>query len=54
MIDVSGSAHEQTFKVCCELKQRKLVTEAAGASRRAAEKLAAAEMLQELSVCTGG
>ena len=54
VLDVSGSAHEQTFKVCCELKQRKLVTEAAAASRRAAEKLAAAEMLQELSVFTGG
>ena len=54
VLDVSGSAHEQTFKVCCELKQRKLVTEAAAASRRAAEKLAAAEMLQELSVYTGG
>ena len=54
VLDVSGSAHEQTFTVCCELKQRKLVTEAAAASRRAAEKLAAAEMLQKLSVSRDG
>ena len=54
VLDVSGSAHEQTFTVCCELKQRKLVTEAAAASRRAAEKLAAAEMLQKLSVPRDG
>ena len=50
VLDVSGSAHDQTFRVCCELKQRHLVTEAAGASRRAAEKLAAAKMLQKLAV----
>lgn len=54
VLDVSGSAHEQTFTVCCELKHRKLVTEAAAASRRAAEKLAAAEMLQKLSVSRDG
>ena len=54
VLEVSGSAHEQTFTVCCELKHRKLVTEAAAASRRAAEKLAAAEMLQKLSVSRDG
>ena len=47
VLEVSGSAHDQTFRVCCELRQRKLLAEAASSSRRSAEKLAAAEMLSK-------
>ena len=54
VLDVSGSAHDQTFRVSCELKHRKLMTAAEGASRRAAEKRAAEEMLEKLSVTTRG
>ena len=52
VLEVSGSAHDQTFRVCCELRQRKLLAEAASSSRRSAEKLAAAEMLSKLLVKT--
>ena len=54
VLDVSGSAHDQTFRVSCELGHRKLMTSAEGASRRAAEKRAAEEMLEKLSVTTRG
>ena len=52
VLEVSGSAHDQTFRVCCELRQRKLLAEAASSNRRSAEKLAAAEMLSKLLVET--
>ena len=54
VLEVLGSAHDQTFRVCCELRQRKLMTEAIGSSRRMAEKLAAAEMLEKLPLAMHG
>jgi len=49
VVEVSGSDHQQSFRVCCRLPSRQCETEAAGTSRRRAEKSAAAEMLSQVS-----
>ena len=49
VVEVSGSDHQQSFRVCCRLPSRQCETEAAGTSRRRAEKSAAEEMLSQVS-----
>lgn len=45
VLSVSGSQHEQSFRVRCSLADADLCTEGDGTSRRRAEQQAAAEML---------
>lgn len=45
---VRGEAHEQTFRVACEVDELDIRCEAEGPSRRAAEQAAAALVLNEL------
>ena len=49
VVEVLGSDHLQSFRVCCRLPSRHRETEATGTSRRRAEKSAAAEMLSQVS-----
>ena len=49
VVEVSGSDHQQSFRVCCRLPSRQCETEATGTSRRRAEKSAAADMLSQVS-----
>ena len=49
VVEVSGSDHQQSFRVCCRLPSRQCETEAIGTSRRRAEKSAAADMLKQVS-----
>ena len=49
VVEVLGSDHQQSFRVCCRLPSRQRETEATGTSRRRAEKSAAAEMLSQVS-----
>ena len=49
VVEVLGSDHQQSFRVCCRLPSRQRETEAIGTSRRRAEKSAAAEMLSQVS-----
>ena len=49
VVEVLGSDHEQSFRVCCRLPSRQRETKATGTSRRRAEKSAAAEMLSQVS-----
>jgi len=49
VVEVSGSDHQQSFRVCCRLPSRQRETEAIGRSRRRAEKSAAADMLKLVS-----
>ena len=49
VVEVLGSDHLQSFRVCCRLPSRQRETEANGTSRRRAEKSAAAEMLSQVS-----
>ena len=49
VVEVLGSDHQQSFRVCCRLPSRQRETEATGTSRRRAEKYAAAEMLSQVS-----
>ena len=49
VIEVTGFDHEQSFRVQCLLESLQLRTEAVGSSRRGAEKLAAADMLEKLA-----
>ncbi len=44
-----GSDHQKTFTVECRVEELELVTKAKGSSRRAAEKTAAAFMLERVS-----
>jgi ribonuclease-3 len=48
-VEVSGSDHQQSFRVSCRLPSHQCETEAVGTSRRRAEKSAAAEMLSQVS-----
>ena len=48
IVATSGSEHERTFKVSCELKQLSRKTVASGTSRRKAEQAAAQAMLKVL------
>jgi len=49
VVEVSGSDHQQSFRVSCRLPSRQCETEATGTSRRRAEKSAAAGMLSQIS-----
>ena len=44
VVEVSGSDHQQSFRVSCRLPSRQCETEASGTSRRRAEKSAAADI----------
>lgn len=48
VVRTSGEAHHQTFEVSCEVAELKIVEQGVGASRRAAEQVAAAAMLARL------
>lgn len=48
VVHVGGQAHHQVFEVDCEVAQLQLVERGQGASRRAAEQVAAGTMLQRL------
>ena len=48
VIEVTGSGHEQRFRVECRLGGRKLRSEGVGSSRRRAEQQAAGRMLEQL------
>lgn len=48
VIAVRGDAHEQTFRVACEVDDLRIRSEAEGASRRAAEQGAAALALEQI------
>ena len=54
VVEVLGSDHLQSFRVCCRLPSRQRETEATGTSRRRAEKSAAAEMLSQVSGLASG
>lgn len=49
VVEVSGSEHQQSFRVCCRLPSRQSEIEATGTSRRRAEKSAAEGMLSRVS-----
>ena len=49
VVEVSGSDHQQSFRVSCRLPSRQCETEASGTSRRRAEKSAAADMLNQVT-----
>jgi len=48
VVRVDGQAHHQVFEVECGVAQLRLIERGEGASRRAAEQVAAAAMLQRL------
>jgi ribonuclease-3 len=48
LMDASGEAHAQNFRVACEISPLKLHTEGSGQSRRAAEQMAAERALENL------
>lgn len=48
VIDVTGEAHDQSFRVSCELPDLRLRSEGQGGSRRKAEQQAAQDMLRQL------
>jgi ribonuclease-3 len=48
LMDTSGEAHAQNFRVACEIAPLKLLTEGSGQSRRAAEQMAAERALENL------
>lgn len=49
VVEISGSDHQQSFRVSCRLPSRQCETEASGTSRRRAEKSAAADMLNQVT-----
>jgi ribonuclease III len=49
LLETSGEAHVQAFRVACEIDAPRLTTEGSGSSRRAAEQMAAAHALEKLS-----
>lgn len=49
LMDTSGEAHAQNFRVACEIAPLKLFTEGSGQSRRAAEQMAAERALENLT-----
>lgn len=51
VVHVGGQAHHQVFEVQCEVAQLQLIEKGQGASRRAAEQVAAAAMFQRLKAC---
>ncbi len=48
VVEVSGKAHAQTFKIECKIEGGKMVT-AVGSSRRKAEQAAASEILERIN-----
>lgn len=54
LVSTSGEMHRQTFTVSCTVSVLKEPTKASAASRRAAEKKAAAEMLIRLEIKSNG
>ena len=48
LIDTSGEAHAQNFRVCCDIPALRLKTEGIGQSRRAAEQMAAEKALEAI------
>lgn len=48
MMDTSGQAHLQQFRVCCELPALRICCEGVGPSRRAAEQMAAEKALEAI------
>ena len=50
VIEISGGGHEQRFKVSCTLAALDIATEGGGASRRAAEQMAAGRALAALGL----
>lgn len=48
LMDTSGEAHAQNFRVSCEIAALRLNTEGVGQSRRAAEQMAAERALENL------
>ena len=48
VVDTIGHAHEQQFKVACDMPELQLTTLGTGNSRRHAEQVAASKALQEL------
>lgn len=48
LLDTSGEAHAQSFRIACEIAALRLTTEGVGASRRAAEQMAAEKALESL------
>lgn len=48
LLDTSGEAHAQNFRVACEVPALHLKTEGVGQSRRAAEQMAAERALEKL------
>lgn len=48
LMDTSGEAHAQNFRVACEIGALRLKTEGSGQSRRAAEQMAAERALENL------
>ena len=48
MMDTSGQAHLQQFRVCCELPALRICSEGVGPSRRAAEQMAAEKALEAI------
>lgn len=48
LLDTSGEAHAQSFRIACEVAPLRLTTEGVGQSRRAAEQMAAERALENL------
>lgn len=48
VLEITGKAHDQSFRVQCAIEAQDLVTEGVGTSRRQAEQRAAEAMIQEL------
>jgi len=48
VLEISGQAHEQHFRVACRLSDPRCEAEGEGSSRRRAEQAAAAAVLQRL------
>ncbi len=53
LMETLGEEHERSFRVSCSIVDPPLQTEGTGASRRAAEQLAAADLLRELEEAGG-
>ncbi|MCK6407393.1 MAG: ribonuclease III [Rhodocyclaceae bacterium] len=49
VLDATGEAHAQNFRVCCEVSALRLRAEGHGPSRRAAEQMAAEKALEQLA-----
>ena len=49
LMDATGEAHAQSFRVCCDVPALRIKTEGAGHSRRAAEQMAAEKALEQLA-----